>query len=160
MTRVDRTVVSDNFNARTVVAISDRTEDERGSPEREPEDPGGGGGPKGYPSEQEVRDEISREIQQIYAESYGRGAGKSYALIGDGWVVVVLDELELLPNEEFLVENGKDDSVAHVRTQYEQAVQAPLRAAIERATGRSVTGFASTTNVHHPRFAVEIFKLD
>jgi uncharacterized protein YbcI len=114
----------------------------------------------GSPSEQEVRDEISREIHQIYGESYGRGAGKSDALLADGWVVVVLDELELLPNEELLVESGENDVVTRVRTQYQQAIQAPLRAAVERATGRKVVGFASTTSVEEPRFAVEIFKLD
>jgi hypothetical protein len=40
------------------------------------------------------------------------------------------------------------------------AIQAPLRAAVGPATGRNVTGFASTTSVEEPRFAVEIFKLD
>jgi hypothetical protein len=73
---------------------------------------------------------------------------------------VILDELELLPNEEFLVDNGEPDAVTRVRTQYQLAIQAPLRAAVERATGRIVTGFASTTSVHEPRFAAEIFKLD
>jgi uncharacterized protein YbcI len=79
--------------------------------------------------------------------------------VGDGWVIVILDQLELLPNEEFLVDNGEHDAVARVRTQYQLAIQAPLRAAVERATGRNVTGFASTTSVDEPRFAAEIFKL-
>jgi uncharacterized protein YbcI len=80
-------------------------------------------------------------------------------LLVDGWVIVILDALELLPNEEFLIENGKRDDVAHVRTQYQHAIQAPLRAAVERASGRNVIGFASTTSLEEPRFAVEIFKL-
>jgi uncharacterized protein YbcI len=81
-------------------------------------------------------------------------------MVSDGWAVVFLDQLELLPNEMFLVDSGKQDSVAQVRTQYQHAIQAPLRAAVERATGRNVIGFASTTSVEEPRFAVEIFKLD
>jgi uncharacterized protein YbcI len=141
-----------------VVPITDRPEDQRGSPERGPADPGGP--ESAAPTEQEVRDEISREIHDIYEKSYGKGAGMAEAFVGDGWVIVVLDALGLLPNEEFLVGKGKQDTVAHVRTLYQHAIQAPLRAAVERATGRNVTGFASTTNVDEPRFAVEIFKLD
>jgi uncharacterized protein YbcI len=139
-----------------VIAITDRSENE-GSPG--PEDPGGPD-PGAGPTERDVREAISREIHQIYEESYGKGAASAEAVLGDGWVIVILDGLELLPNEAFLVDNGQRDTVAHVRTQYQMAIQAPLRAAIERATGRSVTGFASTTSVDEPRFAVEIFKLE
>lgn len=111
------------------------------------------------PTEQEVRDEISREIHQIYVESYGRGAGRTETMLNDGWVIVLLDDLELLPNEEFLIDNGKEDAVTLVRSQYQLAIQAPLRAAVERATGRTVVGFTSTMSVDEPRFSVEIFKL-
>jgi uncharacterized protein YbcI len=116
--------------------------------------------PISEPTEREVRDEISREIQQIYDQSHGRDSGSASALVSDGWVIVVLDDVELAPNEQFLVDEGEHDTVAHVRAQYQLAIQAPLRAAVERATGRNVTGFASTTSVEEPRFAVQIFKLD
>jgi uncharacterized protein YbcI len=142
-----------------VVPITDRPEGRRGPPEPGPADPGGSEH-RSEPTEQEVREEISREIHEIYEDSYGRGAGTCETFLGDGWVIVVLGQLELLPNEEFLVGNGNRDVVAHVRTQYQHAIQAPLRAAVERATGRSVTGFASATSVEEPRFATEIFKLD
>ncbi len=72
---------------------------------------------------------------------------------------MILDDLQLLPNEKFLVENGKGETVMQVRTQYQHAIQATFKAAIERATGRSVIGFASTTSIEEPRFAAEIFKL-
>lgn len=137
-----------------MVPVTDRPEDQSG-----PADPDGADS-RSTPTEQEVREEVSREVHEIYEESYGRGAGGTETLMGDGWVIVVLDDLELLPNEDFLVENGEHATVAHVRTQYQLAIQAPLRAAVERATGRKVTGFASTTSVHAPRFAVEIFKLE
>jgi uncharacterized protein YbcI len=112
------------------------------------------------PTEQQVHDEVAREILRIHEESYGTGAGKSEAFVTDEWVIVVLDDLQLLPNEEFLVANGKQDAVAQVRHQYQLAIQTNLRAAVERATGRSVAGFASTNSVEDPRFAVEIFKLE
>jgi uncharacterized protein YbcI len=138
-----------------VVSISDRPEDTQG-----PEDPQKAGDRRGPPSADEVQDEISREILRIHEESYGKGAGKAHAFIGEDYVVVVLDDLELLPNEKFLVEHGKQETVIQVRTQYQHAIQASFRAAIERATGRTVVGFASTTSIDEPRFVAEIFRLN
>jgi uncharacterized protein YbcI len=125
-----------------------------------PEDPSGPEEKRGPPTEVEVRDEIAREILRIHEESYGNGAENAYTYIGEDFVVVVLDDLELMPNEKFLIENGKHDTVMQVRTQYQNAIQASFRAAIERATGRNVVGFASTTSVDEPRFVAEIFKLE
>jgi uncharacterized protein YbcI len=125
-----------------------------------PEDPGSPEEQRDPPSDAEVTAEISREILRIHEESYGKGAAEAHTYIGEGFVVVVLDDLELLPNEKFLVENGKHDTVLQVRTQYQHAIQASFRAAIERATGRNVIGFASTTSMDEPRFVAEIFKLE
>ena len=95
-----------------------------------------------------------------HEESYGKGARQAKAFVGEDFVVVVLDDLELLPNEKFLMEHGKHETVVQVRSQYQHAIQASFRAAIERATGRTVIGFASTTSIDEPRFVAEIFKLD
>jgi uncharacterized protein YbcI len=135
--------------------MPDRPEDTEG-----PEDPGRASERLEPPSAQEVQDEISREILRIHEESYGKGAEQAHAFIAEDYVVVVLDDLELLPNEKFLVEHGKHETVVQVRTQYQHAIQASFRAAIERATGRTVVGFASTTSVDEPRFMAEIFRLD
>jgi uncharacterized protein YbcI len=136
-----------------VVSISERPRDTEG-----PEDPGGRR--REPPSEAEVRDEISREILRIHDESYGKGASAAHTYLGNGYVVVVLDDPELLPNERFLLENGKHDTVVQVRTQYQHAIQASFRAAVERATGRKVIGFASMTNFNDHPFVAEIFKLE
>ncbi len=125
-----------------------------------PEDPTGPEQRRGPPTDQEVRDEISREILRIHEESYGKGAGQAHTYIGENFVVVILDRLELLPNEQFLISNGKHETVAQVRTQYQHAIQASFRAAIERATGRTVIGFASATAVDEQPFVTEIFKLE
>ncbi len=112
------------------------------------------------PTAGEVTDEIADSIHRIYEESYGRGAEHATAgLIGD-FVIVVLDSLELLPNEELLVGSGQRDAVAQVRHQYEDVIQPTFRAAVERATGRKVIGFESTTSIDEPRFMVAIFKLE
>ena len=123
-------------------------------------DPGDPGDTREPPTSQQVHDEIAREILRIYEESYGNGAGASHAVVTEGWVMVILDDLELLPNEKFLLENGNADTVMQVRTQYQHAIRATFQAAIERATGRSVVGFASTTSLEESPFAAEIFKLE
>jgi uncharacterized protein YbcI len=75
-------------------------------------------------------------------------------------VIVLLDGLELLPNEEFLISQGHEEVVASVRTQFQQAIAPTFRAAVERATGRRVIGFASHIQVDEPRFMAEIFRLE
>jgi uncharacterized protein YbcI len=74
-------------------------------------------------------------------------------------VIVLFDDLELLPNERFLIEHGEAETVTRVRTQYQLAIQSSLRAAVERATGRTVIGFSNATSIEEPRFAAEVFRL-
>jgi len=152
--------------SKEVVPITDRFEGSTGPEEpgieesRGPADPSRPEEAREPPTQAEIDEEIGREITNILEESYGRGAESAQAIITDGWVIVLLDGLELLPNEQFLVDRGNGDAVAHVRSQYQMAIQGTFRAAIERATGRRVIGFASTTSVAEPRFMAEIFKLD
>jgi uncharacterized protein YbcI len=141
-----------------VVPIIDPEEAERQGSEV-PEDPSDPRESREPPTQQQVQAELARELLRIHNESYGKGAKNPRAIVEGDWVVVVLDELELLPNEKFLVESGRADTVSHVRMQYQQAIQSSFRAAVERATGRTVIGFASATSVEEPRFAAEIFKL-
>ena len=89
-----------------MVSEPDRSQGSEG-----PEDPGRPEDARQPPTRQEVRDEIARGILRIYEESYGTGAARAEALVAEKWVIVVLDGLELLPNEKFLVENGEQDTV-------------------------------------------------
>jgi uncharacterized protein YbcI len=135
-----------------------------GSPEEEqerigPSDPGNPSERRDPPSQQEVEQELARDILRIHEESYGKGARTPVAFVRGDWAIVILDELELLPNEKFLVENGDAQTVQAVRTQYQQAIQSSFRAAVERATGRTVVAFSSASNVEEPSFVTEIFKL-
>jgi len=125
-----------------------------------PEDPGRPEDARQPPTEQQVTDEIAREILRIHEESYGKGAENAHAMVSESWVIVVLDGLELLPNEQFLVEKGEEGTVMQVRTQYQSAIRSSFSAAVERATGRRVTGFASTTSLEEPRYSVEVFRLE
>jgi uncharacterized protein YbcI len=141
-----------------VIPIADQPQEPQG-PGRGPEDPGDPGEARQPPTEQEVHDELAREILRIHEESYGRGAQRARTLMGKDFVVVILDDLELLPNEKFLIENGKAETVTQVRTQYQHAIRSSFSAAVERATGRTVVGFTSATSIDEPRFMAEIFKL-
>lgn len=138
-----------------MVPDPDRSEGGQG-----PEDPGRPEDARQPPTRNEVRDEVAREILRIYEESYGTGAENAETLVGDNWVIVVLDGLLLLPNEQFLVDNGQQDTVMEVRTRYQHAIRSSFSAAVERATGRTVVGFASTTSLEEPRFMAEVFRLE
>jgi uncharacterized protein YbcI len=124
-----------------------------------PEDPGDPGAPRPPPNQEQVRRELAREILRIHEQSFGKGAGKLTAIVEGDWVVVLLDDVELMPNERFLIEHGEAETVTRVRMQYQLAIQSSLRAAVERATGRTVVGFTSAPSVEEPRFVAEIFKL-
>jgi uncharacterized protein YbcI len=112
------------------------------------------------PTSGKVADEICRNIQAIQRDSYGGGAERIQAHVLDDTVVVLLDGLELLPNEEFLIEHDREDVVNTVREQFQEAIGATFSAAVERSTGRRVIGFASHVTLQEPRFAVEIFRLE
>jgi uncharacterized protein YbcI len=101
---------------------------------------------------------LAEELMRLHCESYGKGALRAKVHILDDMVVALLDEIEFLPNEEFMIEAGKADAVVAMRSRYQQAIETTFRAAVERATGRRVTSFASNTKLD-PNYAVEIFRL-
>jgi hypothetical protein len=84
---------------------------------------------------------------------------ESKSLLIDDTLVVLLEGLELLPNEEFLIANGHADTVEHVRREYQKAIEPTFRAAVERASGRAVRAFSSHVALGDDPFIVEIFRL-
>jgi uncharacterized protein YbcI len=112
------------------------------------------------PSEIQIADAICTDILAIHHDSYGRGADRAQAHILGDTVIVMLDGLELLPNEEFLIEQGRGDGVIELRELFQKAIKPTFNAAVERATGRRVIGFASHFQLGDPPFAVEIFRLE
>lgn len=109
-------------------------------------------------TQQDVERAIADDLLRIHLETYGRGAGSATALMSEDVIVVMLDGLELLNNEEFLISAGEAQAVIDVRGRYQQAIETTFRAAVERATGRRVTSFASVTKLD-PNYVVEIFRL-
>lgn len=106
-----------------------------------------------------VEDRLAAELLKIHCESHGKGARDARAYILDDLVVCLLDGIELLPNEEFMVGEGKGDAVVDVRRHYQQAIETTFRAAVERATGRRVISFASNTKLDDPHYEIETFRL-
>jgi uncharacterized protein YbcI len=101
---------------------------------------------------------IADEILKIHRESWGAGATSAKSYVLDDAVICFLDGLELLPNEEFLLDEGNGDLVVQLRRKYQEAVGASFCAAVERATGRRVVHFMSDTSLDPP-FSVELFRL-
>ena len=113
----------------------------------------------GRPTEEEVEDAIARGLLEIHETSYGRGAGSARSHFEGDTLVVILDNLELQPHEALLIAKGRKDIVLDVRSNFQLAIKDTFRAAVERATGRKVIAFLSTTHIDEPRFSVEIFRL-
>jgi uncharacterized protein YbcI len=107
---------------------------------------------------QDVEVAIATELLAILRDSYGDGAGSAKAYVNEDSVVVFFDDLRLQRSEEFLIGAGKGQAVIDVRNHYQQGIEATFRAAVERATGRRVISFASTTKLD-PHYAVEVFRL-
>jgi uncharacterized protein YbcI len=101
---------------------------------------------------------ISREMVRIHNDSYGQTAGPARTYILDDVILSVID-IELLPSEKVLVQAGRAELVQEVRHGFQQALESAFKAAVERATGRSVIAFVSETHID-PDFAVELFRLD
>lgn len=103
--------------------------------------------------------QLAQDLLGIHEKSYGTSAADVRVHIQDDDVVVILDGLELQPNEQYLIEKGRDDLVLSIRSGFQQSIKPTFVAAVERATGRTVIAFLSTTNLDPP-FSVEIFRLN
>ena len=108
----------------------------------------------------QVLAEIGRGLAGLHTEYYGKGPARARTYMLNDTVIVLIDGLELLPNEEFLIGEGRGDVVGSVRTQFQEAIGPTFSAAVERATGRRVIGFASHVQIEEPRFMCEIFRLE
>jgi uncharacterized protein YbcI len=105
-----------------------------------------------------IAEELGRELLEIHIGAYGTSADSVRVhLLGDD-VIVFLDGLKLQRNEEFLIEKGREDLVLATRHAFQQSIESTFRAAVERATGRTVTAFLSTTHLD-PDFSIEAFRL-
>lgn len=115
-------------------------------------------GPEDRPGTVAAVEKLSRELLAIHVDGYGVGADEVNVEISEDSVVAFLDGLQFQKVEEFLVEEGKEESVLALRHEYQRYMEPAFRAAVERATGRTVTSFLSSTHLD-PAWSVEIFRL-
>ena len=107
---------------------------------------------------QQIERQLGEELLAIHEQTYGKGARSARVYYLDDTIVCLLDEIELLPNEQFLLGQGHGDGVVAARRRHEQATRAVFISAVERATGRRVVSFVSATKLS-PNWAAEIFRL-
>jgi len=108
--------------------------------------------------DEDVVDALKGELKTIHDNSYGASSESISVHMVEDVLIVFLDGLHLQRSEEFMIDKGHDDAVLNVRAAFQRAIEPTFRAAVERATGREVVSFASTTNLDPP-YSVEIFRL-
>jgi uncharacterized protein YbcI len=102
--------------------------------------------------------EISNAMVGLKKEFYGKGPTKAKTYINDNYVFCVLQG-GLTRNEETLLAAGEELLVRQFRLRFQEAMADATSEAIERVTGRKVTGYHSQI-VFDPEHAFEIFVLD
>jgi uncharacterized protein YbcI len=102
--------------------------------------------------------DISNAMVGLKKGFYGKGPTKAKTYINDNYVFCVMQG-GLTKNEETLLAAGQHDLVRQYRLKFQEAMAAPTTEAIERLTGRKVTGYHSQI-VFEPEHAFEIFVLD
>ena len=89
---------------------------------------------------------ISAEMAGIHAAAYERGREPVRTILDEELALCVL-RLELSGAEAVLVAHGHQQAVCSQRDAFEHALAPTLSAAVERATGRTVTTVLSTTQL-------------
>jgi uncharacterized protein YbcI len=102
--------------------------------------------------------DISNAMVGLKKEFYGKGPTKAKTYINDNYVFCVLQG-GLTRNEETLLAAGEQMLVREFRLRFQEAMADATTEAIERLTGRKVTGYHSQI-VFDPEHAFEIFVLD
>lgn len=110
-------------------------------------------------SAEAAKEEIAREIARVHADSYGEPATNVQVSLHPGFVAVLMD-VRLSRAEETLLDAGHSDSVRETRETFQVAIAPIFSAIVERAIGRRVESFASSTIVEGSRpWSVEVFRL-
>jgi uncharacterized protein YbcI len=90
---------------------------------------------------------ISMEIAGIHAAAYERDLTTPARTDITGDRVVCRLSIELTPADELLIDRGHHDAVHTARAAFQTTLTPAYSAAVERATGRTVTHHSSRTNL-------------
>ena len=111
------------------------------------------------PDESTVQSQIADEMLEVHKTSFGTGAEDVVVHISEDLVVVLLDDLELSLTERTLIDGGDVETVLKTRAAFQLAIEPTFTAIVERATGRRVASFLSSTKLE-PLYSVELFRLE
>ena len=100
---------------------------------------------------------ISAQLSAIHTEFYGTPVARVRTHILDDIMLSMLD-IELTVIEQRMLALGRMDAVLTLRHEVQGAEQTSFTAAVERATGRRVIAFLSSTNLEPP-FVSELVRL-
>jgi len=101
---------------------------------------------------------ISNAVVRVMHDYTGRGPTRARTLIGDGVILVVVDDA-LTKGERRLVEEGDAQTVLAMRVSFQRAMRGDLTDVVEDLSGRRVTAFMSANHVE-PDMACEVFLVD
>lgn len=105
-----------------------------------------------------LHEQITDELVGIYTRHLGRGPANAVTFRHEN-VVVTLMQGVLSKAEKLLADNGNHAEMRRTRELFRGEMEAELRAAVERTTGRRVRAFVGASQLHED-VAAEIFILD
>ena len=105
-----------------------------------------------------MRARISRRIVQLHKEFYGKGPTKAKTYY-EGDLVVVLMRGGFTRVEETLLQEGRGDSVARQRQDFQDVMVDRFRQVIHEETGRNVVAMMSGSH-QRPDLLAELFVLE
>jgi uncharacterized protein YbcI len=104
-----------------------------------------------------TRAAISNEIVRLLAQNAGRGPTRARTYINDDMITCVLED-SLTPVERTLADDGKAQTIEHVRGELQETMREQMVESVEAISGRRVRAFLSA-NQAEPDVAVETFLL-
>lgn len=105
-----------------------------------------------------ARTQIATEILKVHEDSYGVGADGVSVHFAENLVVVWINEIAFTLAEQALLDGGHATTVLATRSAFQDAIEPTFCAIVERATGRRVADFLSTTSLRSAS-SVELFRL-
>jgi uncharacterized protein YbcI len=112
----------------------------------------------GHTRTESPRGNISRRVVQLHKEFHGRGPTKAKTYVTEDLVVVLL-EGGFTKVESTLLHGGRADSVAQLRQDFNDVMEARFREVVEEELGRKVQAFMSASH-QEPDLLVEIYVLE
>jgi uncharacterized protein YbcI len=101
---------------------------------------------------------ISRDLNSVYVNLYGRGADRARTHVGDDYVLTIL-EGALTKAEQTLIDAGNTAQVEETRRAFAKAAEPDLIAAVERNTGRRVRTLLCQMDAERG-ISIELFLLE